>query len=109
MMVSSYVLQYDLVLLALPIAWLAMEGFEKGFLPYEKAVLSVAWILPRVSLPVSQSAKIPIASIVIIALMTAILRRASHREPAAHQQQALHLAHFETPAPLVPPGLGQSS
>jgi ABC-type sulfate transport system permease subunit len=48
-MVSSYVLQYDLVLLALPIAWLAMEGFEKGFLPYEKAVLSVAWILPRVS------------------------------------------------------------
>ena len=109
LMVSPYVLQYDLVLLALPIAWLAMEGFEKGFLPYEKAVLSVAWILPRISLPVSQSAKIPIAPIVIIALMTAILRRASHREPAAHQQQALHLAHFETPAPLVPPGLGQSS
>ena len=59
LMVSPYVLQYDLVLLALPIAWLAMEGFEKGFLPYEKAVLSVAWILPRVSLPLSQSAKIP--------------------------------------------------
>jgi alpha-1,2-mannosyltransferase len=109
LMVSPYVLQYDLVLLALPIAWLAMEGFETGFLPYEKAVLSVAWILPRVSLPVSQSARIPIAPIVIIALTTAILRRASHREPAAHQQQALHLAHFETPAPLVPPGLGQSS
>ena len=109
LMVSPYVLQYDLVLLALPIAWLAMEGFEKGFLPYEKAVLSVAWIVPRVSLPISQSAKIPIAPIVIIALMTAILRRASHREPAAHQQQALHLAHFETPAPLVPPGLDQSS
>jgi len=109
LMVSPYVLQYDLVLLALPIAWLAMEGFEKGFLPYEKAVLSVAWILPRVSLPVSQSAKIPIAPIVIIALMTAILRRASHREPAGLQQQALHLSHFETPAPLVPPGLGQSS
>lgn len=109
LMVSPYVLQYDLVLLALPIAWLAMEGFEKGFLPYEKAVLSVAWILPRVSLPVSQSAKIPIAPIVIIALLTAILRRASHREPAADQQQALQLAHFETLAPLVPPGVGQSS
>ena len=109
LMVSPYVLQYDLVLLALPIAWLAMEGFEKGFLPYEKAVLSVAWIVPRVSLPISQSAEIPIAPIVIIALMTAILRRASHREPAAHRQQALHLAHFETPAPLVPPGLDQSS
>ncbi len=109
LMVSPYLLQYDLVLLALPIAWLAMEGFEKGFLPYEKAVLSVAWILPRVSLPVSQGAKIPLAPIVIIALMTAILRRASRREPAAHQQQALHPAYFGTPAPLVPPVLGQSS
>ncbi|MGB8413813.1 MAG: glycosyltransferase family 87 protein [Candidatus Binatus sp.] len=109
LMVSPYVLQYDLVLLAIPIAWLAMEGFEKGFLPYEKAVLSVAWILPRVSLPVSQSAKIPIAPIVIIALLTAILRRASYREPTADQEQALHLADFETPAPLVLPGLGQSS
>jgi hypothetical protein len=93
LMVSPYVLQYDLVLLALPIAWLAMEGFEKGFLPYEKVVLSLAWILPRVSLPVSQSAKIPIAPIVTIALMTAILRRAGHRQPAS----------------LVPPGLGYSS
>ncbi len=108
LMVSPYVLQYDLVLLALPIAWLAMEGFEQGFLPYEKAVLSVAWILPRISLPVSQGAKIPIAPIVIIALMTAILRRAGHRESAAHQQQAPLLAQFETSAPLVPTGLGQS-
>ncbi len=80
-MVSPYVLQYDLALLALPIAWLAMEGFEKGFLAYEKAVLSLAWILPRVALPVSQSAKIPLAPIVTIALMAAILRRASRREP----------------------------
>ncbi len=89
LMVSPYVLQYDLVLLALPIAWLAMEGFEKGFLAYEKAVLSLAWILPRVALPVSQSAKIPLAPIVTIALMTAILRRASRREPAASVPRGL--------------------
>jgi hypothetical protein len=75
LMVSPYVLQYDLVLLALPIAWLAMEGFERGFLPYEKIVLSVAWILPRVALPLSQSAKIPLAPFVTIALMTMILIR----------------------------------
>lgn len=109
LMVSPYVLQYDLVLLALPIAWLAMEGFEKGFLPYEKVVLTVAWILPRVSLPVSQTARIPIAPIVIIALMTAILRRASHREPAADQQHSVHLPHFETAVSLPPPGFERSS
>ena len=98
LMVTPYVLQYDLVLLALPIAWLAMEGFETGFLTYEKAMLSVAWLLPRVSLPLSVSAKIPIAPIVIVALMTAILRRANHHESAALDQEALHLAHLEMPA-----------
>jgi hypothetical protein len=70
-----------------------MEGFQKGFLPYEEAVLSLAWIVPRVSLPVSQSAKIPIAPIVIIVLMTAFLQRAGHRETV----------------PLVPPGPAPSS
>jgi len=75
LMVSPYVLQYDLVLLALPIAWLAMEGFQRGFLPYEKVVLSVAWLLPRISLPVTQGAKLPLAPFVIIALMTMILVR----------------------------------
>jgi alpha-1,2-mannosyltransferase len=92
LMVSPYVLQYDLVLLALPIAWLAMEGFEKGFLPYEKAVLSIAWILPRVSLPISQSVNIPIAPIVIIVLMTTILRRAIHCESVANEQEPVSIA-----------------
>jgi alpha-1,2-mannosyltransferase len=77
LMVSPYVLQYDLVLLALPIAWLAMEGFQRGFLPYEKIVLAMAWVLPRISLPLSQGARVPFAPFVIIALMTMILIRAS--------------------------------
>jgi alpha-1,2-mannosyltransferase len=92
LMVSPYVLQYDLMLLALPIAWMAMEGFEKGFLPYEKAVLSIAWLLPRIALPISQGARIPIGPIVIILLMTTILRRALYRESAAHQEEPLQPA-----------------
>jgi alpha-1,2-mannosyltransferase len=75
LMISPYVLQYDLMLLALPIAWLAMECFQHGFLPYEKIVLLIAWLLPRVSLPLSQNARIPIAPMVMILLMTTILIR----------------------------------
>ena len=80
LMVSPFVMQYDLVLLALPIAWLGMEGFEHGFLPYEKTVLAAAWILPRITLAVTQTAKIPIAPIVMVVLMTAILRRAKRSQ-----------------------------
>ncbi len=68
-----------------------MEGFEKGFLAYEKAMLSIAWILPRVSLPISQSVNIPIAPIVIVVLMTTILRRALHHESAAYQQEPVRI------------------
>ncbi len=77
LMVSPYVLQYDLVLLALPIAWLAMEVFEKGALPYEVTILTVAWSLPWLTLPLGDNFRIPMAPIVMITLMTAILRRAS--------------------------------
>jgi alpha-1,2-mannosyltransferase len=33
-LVSPYILYYDLVVLALPIAWLALEGRRSGFLPF---------------------------------------------------------------------------
>jgi alpha-1,2-mannosyltransferase len=101
LMVSPYVLQYDLVLLALPIAWMAMEGFAKGFLPYEKAVLSIAWLLPRISLPISQSAGIPIGPIVIIALMTMIVRRARHREAPAQNQEPVNIRFQPTGSNLI--------
>jgi len=57
-----------------------------GFLPYEKAVLSIG-LLPRVSFPISQTANVPIGPIVIIVVMTIILRRAMHREFATHQHE----------------------
>jgi hypothetical protein len=95
-MVSPYLLKYDLVLLALPTAWLAMECLEKGFLPFEKVVLVLSWILPRIAVPVATTAKIPIGPIVIIVLMTAILRRLRHREAVDYQVQSLHLAPVET-------------
>ena len=93
----AYLLQYDLVLLALPIAWLAVMGFGQGFLPYEKAVLAVSWILPRISLPIAMTAKIPIATIAIMVLMTAILCRSSRCESVA-SPQPFDLARAETPA-----------
>jgi len=98
LMVSPYLLQYDLVLLALPVAWLAMEGFEKGFLPYEKAVLVISWLLPRISLPVALMARIPLAPLVIVVLLGAILRRAGQRESVTEQPRALHRARLEASA-----------
>lgn len=99
LMVSPYLLQYDLVLLALPIAWTAMEALEHGFLPFEKFVLSLAWFVPRIALSAGEIAKIPVAPIAIVALMTMILRRASQAAPDARLEQRLESASEPLPAP----------
>src|SRR5437868_7326886 len=46
MLLSPYIMDYDLVLLALPIAWLTIDGIRTGFLPWEKSILALAWIVP---------------------------------------------------------------
>ncbi len=37
---------YDLTILALPLAWLAWEGYQKGWLPGERPILLLAWSVP---------------------------------------------------------------
>ena len=43
---SHFYAGYDLALLALPLAWLGWEGFRKGWLPGEKIMLALGWIMP---------------------------------------------------------------
>ena len=81
LLVSPYVLDYDLVLLALPIAWFAMEGCEHRFLPFEKSGLVAAWILPFISRIVAAATMVPIGPMLNIGLLALILRRVAHGEP----------------------------
>ena len=60
-------------------------------------MLAVSWILPRISLPIAVTAKIPIAPIAIMVLMTAILRR-SNRCDSVASPQPFDLARAGTPA-----------
>jgi alpha-1,2-mannosyltransferase len=75
-LVSPYILYYDLVVLALPIAWLALEGRRSGFLPYEKSLLVVAWVLPLLCEPVARATSVPLTPLVCVLLLTCIARRA---------------------------------
>jgi alpha-1,2-mannosyltransferase len=75
-LVSPYILYYDLVVLALPIAWLALEGRRSGFLLFEKSLLVVAWILPLLCEPVAQATSVPLTPLVCVLLLTFIARRA---------------------------------
>jgi alpha-1,2-mannosyltransferase len=74
-LVSPYIIYYDLVVLALPIAWLALEGRRSGFLPFEKSLLVVAWLLPLICEPVARTTSVPLTPLVCVLLLGFITRR----------------------------------
>jgi hypothetical protein len=76
LLVTPYAFDYDMTLLALPIAWLVGEGLRTQFLNWEKVVLFGVWLLPIVSRGVG-SFGVPIAPVVLLVLLTLILRRAA--------------------------------
>jgi hypothetical protein len=99
LLVTPYVLDYDLILLALPIAWLSMEGLRTGFLGWEKTALLIVALLPFVSRGIG-SAGIPVAPIVLLLLLGLIVRRVL-AWPALHRPDVLPTTSAEAPAPPI--------
>jgi hypothetical protein len=81
-LLSPYMNYYDLIVLGLPIAWLALEGRRSGFLPFEKSLLVVAWVLPLLCEPVALSTHVPLTPLVCFLLLALIVRRAKMAAPA---------------------------
>jgi len=77
LMATPYIFDYDLTLLALPIAWMASLGVRNGFLPWEKTVLLTAWLLPLLSRTIGKYAHLPAAPLVTVLLLTMVLKRFS--------------------------------
>ncbi|MCP1834202.1 hypothetical protein J2R76_002539 [Bradyrhizobium sp. USDA 4532] len=71
---TPFILDYDFVLLSLPIAALAAEGLANDFRPYEKTALAIAWILPLISRQAS-FAFVPLSPEVVMFLLVLIWRR----------------------------------
>jgi len=76
LLATPYVLDYDLVVLAVAIAFLARHGFARGFRDYEISLLAVAWLVPLVSRGVAGATGIPLGLIVMLALYGCTLYRA---------------------------------
>ncbi|MGH7925704.1 MAG: glycosyltransferase family 87 protein [Candidatus Binatus sp.] len=80
LLMTPYMMDYDLVILALPIAWIALDGRSSGFLPWEKSLLAFIWLLPLFARSLAGHAMIPIAPLAMLLLLADIARRAAHPE-----------------------------
>ena len=74
---TPFLLDYDLMLLGVPLAWVAAEAERTGYLPWEKLILAAAFVLPLVARPIATVGGVPVAPAVLIALLWVVTRRAS--------------------------------
>lgn len=72
---SPYFLDYDLALLAIPLAWATAQGLKNGFLPWEKSILMFAFALPAFSRVIAFAFGVPLAPLAIGLLFWCIARR----------------------------------
>jgi hypothetical protein len=77
LLASPFLLDYDLGILAFPLAWLTAQGLSGGFRPWEKIVLLAAYVLPITTRALAMRADMPLAPLVLGALFLLVLRRAS--------------------------------
>ena len=84
-LLSPFLLDYDLVLLGLPLAWTLSAALRSGgFLPWEKLVLSTGFVLPFVTRPAALGLGLPVAPLVAFALLLAVARRLRMGEQSRH-------------------------
>ena len=74
-LVSPYMLDYDLMLSAVPMAWLVLRGMETGFLPWEKVGLLLAFCLPAFARPMGLELGLPVAPSVALGFFAIVVRR----------------------------------
>jgi len=72
---APYGFEYDLVLLALPIAWLGWHGVRHGFHAGEKVVLLMAWLMPFATPGIAAGLGVPLGPVVLAAFFWMIWRR----------------------------------
>ena len=77
LLATPFLLDYDLTLLAVPLAWLFARASRESFLPWERLALLAGFILPLISRPLATTAHIPVAPLVVFALLLCVVRRAA--------------------------------
>jgi len=76
LLATPYVLDYDLVVLAVAIVFFVRHGMNRGFHDYEISLLAAAWIVPLLSRAVAGVTGIPLGLLVLLALYVFIVQRA---------------------------------
>jgi alpha-1,2-mannosyltransferase len=74
---TPYAFDYDMMVLAPAIAFIAADGFARGFAPWEKTALAALWLTPLVARNVAFVTFIPLGVPAMLAIFILLLRRST--------------------------------
>ena len=77
LLATPYVLDYDLVVLAVAIVFLARHSLARGFRDYEISLLAFAWLVPLIARSTAGTVGLPLGFIAVASIYLLALRRAA--------------------------------
>jgi hypothetical protein len=77
LLATPFSLDYDLMMLAPALAFLAAEGLIRGFHSFEKTTLALLWLIPLIARGLAEVTLIPLAVPAMAVLFMLVLRRAT--------------------------------
>jgi hypothetical protein len=73
---SPFLLDYDLTLMAFPLAWMANQGLRRGFLPWERSLLALVYLAPLGGRSLAMTCGLPVDLLASACLWGLACRRA---------------------------------
>jgi hypothetical protein len=78
---TPYAADYDMVVLAFPIAWLCVIGLTSGWLRGDRNLLVAIWVLPVLAAPVAVLTHVPVVALVMAVVLRQVWIRSTVSAP----------------------------
>ena len=78
MLCTPYVMDYDLAIAGVPLAWLASRAADQGWLPYEKLGAGLVFLWPLIARMAGMEWDLPIGPLVLACAFVLVCRRVWH-------------------------------
>lgn len=80
-LISPYAYDYDMAVLALPIALVAADGMKRGWVPGMRTMLAAVWLAPLVLPAIAEGLKLQLMPVLLLTFFAFIYRRVQSEAP----------------------------
>lgn len=89
LLVTPYAADYDLALLAFPIAWMAVLGIRDGWRRRDRNLLVAAWLAPWLTAPIAFTTHLGLVPLLVALLLRQLWQRLGTREQGPSDTQSV--------------------